>query len=332
VTRPALAHTTVDDHLGDGAKRFFSAGYKRVEYTFGPVSALVLDPAAASVGTHVGLGYPADWSKKSAGVDLRPHLSTIDAILFGVQLSELVLVRAFLPTPEQHRAMWVRKVAIRAGQSPEEDLRELGLAARLVSTREEPGSLCGTVSVVDCAVGSMRVRCEVEHSGGEVRPGRDTYGSPDVLLGPAASRYYGTGFTRGGHRIDDLALDLPALRVTAAVELTPAGAEEGVEGAYQPAATMVDAFATGLQLAQVLLYELDSMRRSASNTLWMRSTTLEVAHPVRPVGGPLPLLTELRDPNLIEMGGGVWRTADVVAELGGVRFTCAVAHSLPRGV
>ncbi len=109
-------------------------------------------------------------------------------------------------------------------------------------------------------------------------------------------------------------------------------ADQGIEGAYQPRATAVDAFVTGLQLGQVLLYELDSMRRGASNTLWMRNTHMTLTEPGDDLIERVPLTTAIENPKLIEMSGGVWRTADIVAELGGTRFTCAVTHQLPNRI
>ena len=318
---------TVDDHLGPGANRFFSAGYRRVGYTFGPVVADVRSEHDARVTTHVGLTYPADWSTKLAGTDLRPHLSTIDAILLGVQLAELCVVRTFRLDAEAHRALWIRRVRIRAGQRPEEDLSELPLEGRLAGTGT--GTVLPVVSLVDCRVGAMRVRCEIEHAGGPAHPGHDLLPSVDTVLGPAKNRYYGTGFTRGAHRIDDLELD--GLTATARVDLTNAEATQGAEAAYGPAPTMVDAFATGLQLAQILLYELDGLHRRDSNTLWMRTTTLTADSPHRTFRPGLPLHTRLANTRLVEMNDGTWRTADIHTELSGVAFTCAVTHALPHG-
>ena len=328
MTETSLRHA-VDDYLGPGDKRFFSAGYRRVGYTFGPVVADVRSEHDAAVTTHVGLTYPADWSKKLADTDLRPHLSTIDAILLGVQLAEACVVRTFRLDPAAHRTLWVRRVRIRAGRAPEEDLTELPLEGRLTGTGT--GTALPAVSVVDCRVGTMRVRCEVEHQGGPAHPGHDLLPSLDTLLGPAKNRYYGSGFTRGAHRIDDLELNLGDLIATANVDLTDANTTQGAEAAYTPAPTMVDAFATGLQLAQILLYELDGLHRRDSNTLWMRSTTLTSTGPHRTFRPGLPLHTRLANTRLVEMNEGVWRTADILTEFAGVAFTCGVTHALPHG-
>jgi hypothetical protein len=86
-----------------------------------------------------------------------------------------------------------------------------------------------------------------------------------------------------------------------------------------------------MQLAQILLYELDSMMRVSSNTLWMRSTAIDVAGPGRPVAERLRMTTSLRGVDLLAMSGGVWRTAEIVARLGAIAFTCSVTHRLPAG-
>jgi hypothetical protein len=326
----AVTRRSVDDYLGPADKRFFAAGYRRVGYEFAPVAVETRTESDAELHTTVGLTYPVDWSKKkSAAGDLRPHLSTVDGILLGAQAAEALVLASFRPLPAAHRRMWLRAVRIRAGRAPQEDLATLPITANLTATRPFRSL---SMSTVDVQVGSMRVSCDVVHDGGASKRWAGEYPDLDVLLGPAESRYYGAGFARGGHRIDELDVRVADLRATATVALagTPY-ADQGLEGAYQPAPTMVDSFVTGLQLAQILLYAADAMQRGDSNTLWMRSTVLEVDTPVRPLPDALPLRTGLANAGLISMSGAMWRTADIVSELGGVRFRCSVAHALPAG-
>jgi hypothetical protein len=92
---------------------------------------------------------------------------------------------------------------------------------------------------------------------------------------------------------------------------------------------MVDCFVTSLQLAQVLLYEMDAMQRSDSSTLWMRHTRIDAAGPPRATRENVPLTTSLTNTCLLEMDGGLWRTSDIIGQLGCVQLRCAVAHMLP---
>lgn len=331
------AHTllaSVDDQLGPAEQRFFGRGFRRVAYEIDEVSLARSANGVALTRSRVGVRYPADWSKKAAGTDLRPHFSTVDGIVVAAQLAEVCLGGA----GSDLRDAWLRKVRLTAGTSPQEELSELLAEATLRRSDPVAGNPARVVSVVDCVVGSMRVRCEVEHAsaGTQPWPVGEEHALPglDALLGPAVDRYFGVGFTTRRQHIHAVDVDRRELRadatLTVAHEDGASVPTAGLEGAYQPSVSVIDAFVTALQLAQVMLYDLDGMRRQDSSTLWMRQTTLTAARPDRPADG-IPVTTRLDGPGLLRMGGGTWRTLDVVAELGGIQMRSAVAHRLPEG-
>lgn len=330
---PSSARTvlsSVDDQLGPAEQRFFGRGFRRVAYDIGEVHLARSADGAVLARSAVGVRYPADWSKKAAGTDLRPHFSTVDGIVVAAQLAE-----ACLSGPGADlRDAWLRKVRLTAGSSPQEELTGLPAEATLRRTAPVAGHPARMVSTVDCAIGTMRVRCEVEHSPARPVEEERTLSGLDALLGPAADRYFGVGFTTRRQYVRDVEVDHQELRADARLTL---GHEDGaavpgagIEGSYQPSVSVIDAFVTALQLAQVMLYDLDGMRRQDSNTLWMRQTTLTASYPDRPAEG-IPVSTRLVDPGLLRMSGGTWRTLDVVAELAGIHVRSAVAHQLPEG-
>ncbi|MFF8677681.1 AvrD family protein [Streptomyces sp. NPDC015237] len=329
-TRTVLS--SVDDRLGPAEQRFFGRGFRRVAYDIGEVHLGRGEDGAVRARTTVGVRYPADWSRKAVGTDLRPHFSTVDGIVVAAQLAE-----ACLGTDGTDlREAWLRKVRLMAGARPQEELTGLPAEAKWIRTDPVAGHAERVVSVVDCAVGTMRVRCEVEHSPAAGRPLGDgwTPAGLDTLLGPAADRYFGVGFTTRRQHVRDVEADHDELRAEARLTL---GHEDGatvpragIEGAYQPSVSVIDAFVTALQLAQIMLYDLDDMRRQDSDTLWMRQTTLTAARPDRPAAD-IPVSTRLADPGLLRMSGGTWRTLDVIAELGGINVRSALAHRLPEG-
>ncbi|GAA3760406.1 hypothetical protein GCM10022402_42880 [Salinactinospora qingdaonensis] len=104
---------------------------------------------------------------------------------------------------------------------------------------------------------------------------------------------------------------------------------EGIEGDYQPSVTMVDCFVVNLQLAQVLMYEMDGIRRSDSNTLWMLNTVLEAQHPHRSTAPPLRAHTNVTNKHLLTLRGDTWRNVDLAGTLAGVELRCSFAHQLP---
>ncbi|MET8754951.1 AvrD family protein [Streptomyces sp. NPDC004667] len=334
---PSSARTvleSVDDQLGPAEQRFFGRGFRRVAYDIGEVHLARSADGAVLARSEVGVRYPADWSRKAAGTDLRPHFSTVDGIVVAAQLAEACLGG----TGSGLRDAWLRKVRLTAGARPQEELVSLPAGATLRRTDPVPGNPGRAVSLVDCAVGSMRVRCEVEHAhaGTPDRALEEERTLPglDALLGPAADRYFGTGFTTRRQHVRDVDVDHRKLRADATLTVVHEDGASvptaGFEGAYQPSVSVIDAFVTALQLAQVMLYDLDGMRRQDSNTLWMRQTTLTASRPDRPAEG-IAVTTRLDDPGLLRMGGATWRTLDVVAELAGIQVRSAVAHRLPEG-
>ncbi|MFJ4860176.1 AvrD family protein [Streptomyces sp. NPDC088748] len=333
VTRDPLHLDNVSDYLGAPERRFFGDGYKRAQHRLAGITSgqdtAEGDNTPALTGT-ASVTYPADWSRKGT-VDQKPHLSTIDVLLLGVQLTEALLARHRGLSDEDFRGSWLRRARIKAGAVPvEDDLAAIPVAARLGG--EQPSPDAGrTVSVVDATVGALTIRVELDH--------------PDVCRAPArppltgrADRPFGDAYRQRRQSVEDVYVAPGRDRATALVRLSAwdlaAAPGSGTEGGHQPSAGLVDAFVVALQLGQVLLYELDGVSRADSDTLWMRSTQLEASSPQRPLttpdGGPHPVTAELRDATrLTTRRGETWRRADIAAELAGVSVICSVAHRLP---
>ncbi|GGO88648.1 AvrD family protein [Wenjunlia tyrosinilytica] len=332
-TGQRLALRSIDDYLGPGETRFFSRGYQRATYD---VHDIVVTPAGSEkpgVLAKANLTYPADWSKKKDGTDLRPHLSTIDALVLGVQLAELHLVHAYGLDGQDRRTMRLRKIVLRAGNAPQEDLEGIALSAKLVDTAPEPAAAGGFQSVYDCSVGGLRVRCEIEHrvagkAGTEAR-----FGSLVEALGPGEERFYGEGFKLRRHTIGDVRVDMDDLTARGQVAFHEVEGSRaptrGIEGEGQPSIALVDCFVVNLQLAQVLMYELDSITRESSNTLWMMQTVMDAAEIRQPLTAPLEAHASISAKRLLPLRGATWRSVDIQGRLGGIEMRCSFAHELP---
>ncbi|MYR03354.1 MULTISPECIES: AvrD family protein [unclassified Streptomyces] len=319
---------SIDQLLGPAEGRFFGRGFRRVAYDIADVRVEPGPRGEVTARTAVGVRYPADWSKKKVGSDLRPHFSTVDGIVVAAQLAEVCL----RGTGGGLRDAWLRGVRLSAGSAPQEDLAEL--PARAVLRGSEPAAPSRVVSRVDCAIGTMRVRMEVEHATAHGPAFEQGGGDLESLLGPAPERYFGTGFTRRAQHIEQVDIDSRLLTARSVLTLSEDdGAQApraGLEGAHQPSVSVIDAFVTSLQLAQVMLYDLDGMRRQESNTLWMRQTTLTATRPDRG-DARLPVQVALENAQLHTMRGKSWRALDITGELPGLRVRSAVAHQLPEG-
>ncbi|WP_371616943.1 AvrD family protein [Streptomyces sp. NBC_00454] len=326
---------SIDDFLGASETRFFADGFRKIRQR---VSQLRIEQAdgTGTVRATAGVHYPTDWSKKDETA-LRPHLSSIDALLVAVQLGEAFLTHAHGLDGVQRRAMWLRRFVMKAGSAPQENLEAFDATAVHVET--VPGVDSPLVSVFDCQVGSIKVRTEIAHEAfGEHRgasPGPAFHQHLDDLLGEAAGRHYGEGYKLSRSTVGDVLLDLPEGRVEATAKVVHPGGPEGSQGLggdHHASLSMFDALTVLAQLGQVLLYRLDGITRQTSNTLWLREVTISCDRPDQALGQDLTAVSWISKSQRFEHRGATWRSAALEGTLGGFSTHCALVHQLPDGV
>ncbi|MBM7087836.1 hypothetical protein JTP67_04540 [Streptomyces sp. S12] len=302
---PRVTLGTVDDFLGAREGRFFGEGFKRVHHR---LTGLTIDDAG--ITATAGLEIPGAWSRKGDTTQ-RPHLSTVDVMLYGARLAGLHAAHHRGLGPDAPFS--VRSLTIKAGNQPQEDgLDTFPVSGRLLDTADD-----GTTTM-ECRVGLLTVRIETAAGTPGTagpRPGTGTYAHADALPGPWNDAPFGVP-----HR--DRRQLLTAVDVLPDASLARADLTLDPDGP----ATMIDLFVAALQLGQVLLYSLDGVARADSNTLWMRRTVIRPA-PETPADGRFEV--RLREPRLLPGAQGGWRSAEIVTDHAGLRLSCSVAHLLP---
>jgi Pseudomonas avirulence D protein (AvrD) len=176
--------------------------------------------------------------------------------------------------------------------------------------------------VADCVIGKLALHCALRHEAapehapyGAVRDAGQTPNDGPLLLA--------AGYTRRRQHTRDVCAVPYRMQADATVHIdtprTPLRASDLV----------VDTFVVGLQLGQLLLYELDSVTRAESNTLWMRRTLLEVGDQGRPRVASAPVSVRLEKSRLMEnTRRQIWRAADIVCEFQDISMRCSVAHQV----
>lgn len=346
----SLSTARIEDLLGPARDRYFGEGYRRVGHELRDV-VIDLDPdGAGGVSALAWIGYPADWAVKRPGVDLRPHVSSLDTLVIGAQLCEAFLVHRYCLDPGQRRRMWLRRIDAKAGQRPQEELAGFEVTARLRDVRRlenRPGTYASTF---DCRIGSMRLRCEVGHEMTVALPRPGRYVDIGQVLGPAARRYYGSGYRDRRYELRDVGVDSCNSYAECVVQPLGGGAPApgcdgapasiGLEAEYQPCVTMAESIMMTAQLSEVILYRTDGLDRSRSNTMWLRSLRMERPDPpARQTGAEPGAAQSNRAPftgsiavsksRVVELGGARWRIVDMVAYCEGIEQTHSLAHELP---
>jgi hypothetical protein len=330
-----MIHATIDELLGPSESRYFGAGFRHVVHR---VTDVMVDPrpGVGTVSAAAAVDYPADWSVKTTDCPLRPHVSTVDALIIAVQVAEAYLTQAHGLDRAARARMWLAGFEMKAGASAQERLSDVE-----VRGRRRPFGVAATgrdiVSRLDIRVGTLDVACDITHDVGcpVTRPAR--WADIDEALGGADRRLYGRGFLRRRQEIDDIAIDAELGTVSASVRVAefpgPAGlARDGLSGSFEPSLSMVDGLIASAQLAQALAYQVEGVAREQTGTLWMRRFGMRADAPRHPVAGPFAVSGQVVRRRRLDRMGRSWRTYDLAGDIDGIRTVASVAFNVPRAV
>lgn len=236
--------------------------------------------------------YPEDWSVKKN--KLRPHLSSIDVMLMSARACGKIL------STRNNFNFEISCITIRASKKPIEELDYIKISFDVISESENTLFFSGKV-------GNMSVNLEVirheEH---------------DLQLSPAFNI---EGFKHSVQSIKNI-------RIKSKFE-SEALVIKTINGERAKKLDYIDAFVSGLQLGQILLYELDDITREGSNNLWMRSVNFKF-HSKETTSNSNHLDVVLENTTLIRKHDAEWRSADIVANLNHIQVKCSVTHQLNR--
>ncbi|GAA5089902.1 AvrD family protein [Nocardia iowensis] len=327
--------SSYDEPLGPHAIRYFGDGYKNVGRDFTELS---LSRSSSIGAQHTGraiLSYPAGWSTKKNS-ELVPHVSSVDTIMLAVALCDAAVARTRELSPAESGRSWVRHATVRAGAKPHEDLANVPVTATVIGTSDTADTCEAEIETsFKFQVGPLNGTLAIVHPPGcglRSEPGIERFGSIAEIFGPAP-HYYLNGLVDHTLTATELTVDESGGRITGQHRITPGtvGGYSGAESAYSDSSSPIDSVVGAAQSSQILLYHLDSLDRTNSNTLWMRKLEFVTAGPHRPIDDSFEGILELRRASIIDRGGSRWRSADIqIKAFNGVTGSCLLAHQLPE--
>lgn len=313
----------IDDLLGPKEGRFFGDGFKRVDHTLSNISfefhQVGDDPflGKGQISAKGNLIYPDDWSIKSNHF-VRPHLSTIDAIVFGSEIAESYLSNIFEFRDIDLSSSLIEKCQISAGSEPIENLENF----KITGTYQNKKYSSKVVSAFKLLVGNLKISLTISH----------------LILGNQVNSEINLGVLRGdvqnynslGYRNTDYYLqnvNIQDDKIEYETRINRKTPTRGLEANYFPFVTFIDAVILSGQISQAFLYHLDDISRNESNTLWMRKVSITrdklLNHDTSFVG-----LTILNRSQIIKMGDSIYRSAIMTGKFSDVTIKYSVAHDI----
>jgi hypothetical protein len=319
MTTELVAYADIDEVLGHRTSRFFGEGYKRITHRLGEITLDHDDQGRPRARTTATVGYPLDWSTKSSRV-LEPHLSSLDAAIFGHRLLEVVLREFFGVSVHDIRHAWLPSIRFSSGTAATESLTDFPVTARVTAIDGHVLTLVGELGQ------SMTLEATVALPVPAVA--RDL--EPTTTFDRGGGFYHDAVYRRGQY-LRNVVVTADGAGAAAEYELAqvdPTDGGNGVADAYQPSISLVDATVMLAQLSQVVLYELDNIARKDSETLWMRRMSIDTTAP--PAGyAPGTVSTRMVRSMILTFGGGDWRISSWASEFAGATVKYDLAHRLP---
>lgn len=324
---PAARVSHIDDHLGPSTQRYFGSGYKRVSHRISRLAWYEPQDAERMEARGTAeITYPAGWSFKSNNTTDKAHVSTLDALVLSLRLVEACLGSGLGLTADQISRAWLSRYTMRPGSQPHTDVHDVPLRILQGASRPSDRSPGWASTEFICTIGSIKVRCHVEHDAADAA-------SPRSPLSPITAPYHCGGYRFRTHEITDVVLPTAEGFVGATVQVRDTAqaraAAGGLGSAYQPTLTLLDATIVYAQLAQVMMYSLDSVARGDTNTLWMRAVDMACSSPESPLSGPMSSCSTVTRSSVLDFAGGQWRVSSMHGSMANTTVTYSLGHRLP---
>lgn len=311
----------IEDFLGDKNTRFFSNGYKRA---IRKITNIALTKLGAEAICQVLV--PGDWSMKGKTAQA-VHLSSIDALLIALQLSEAYCVVRYQLSESQRKELVIKSFSMKADEAPLEDLDDFRATTDLIAINQH------TLSFIS-NVGGMQIELKL------ILPilFDDTLFLTDIkmkvekienILDEPEVNFYGVRFSDATHDIKNVVVDLDKSSVVSEIsaDFPERLAYQGMETMFHRGASPIDAMVIISQLIQCYLYLLDGISRANSSTLWMRSMTLERSDEINQDN--LSASIEVLRSEKILVDNIPWRCVYVRGHFDGMTIFYSVGHALP---
>lgn len=321
----------IDDVLGAKEKRFLGDGYRKISRQLNNVA--VSSESASAIASVI---YPSDWSKKGSE-ELKPHLSSIDALVFSVQLSEAFLMHKYKLNDAKRKKMWLRNFTIKTGTTPIEDLASVPVTLQQHTNQAitAVSNCCNHVAQLEVNIGNMNICSEIEHDvdTSAVNDVAGYFANIEDILGPKNDRYYGVGYETTQQKIDSIVMDMENQTVSSHLGIVSEQRERCIdmEASYKRPDSSVDLIVVVTQLAQCLIYEMDHINRTSSNNLWLREMKFTNTAPYQDLQiANDHAYAKITKAKCLKMKGATWRICDIDGQYNNMHLKYSVAHALPN--
>ena len=315
VLESVRCYSSVEEVLGPKDKRYCSAGFKNVNFSFSNVA---IENSSLEAKVHVD--FSKKWSSKN-DESLKPHLGTTEYFNIAVILSELLLLSHFELdglAVSKSRVTYLKMKAKPAG-----DLQLIqDVKVDYSGTLDEKSGF--GASSFDIGIGHMAIRLTIVHEMGKPRT-EAPYADFSIYLNHLEPHFYKTGYKECETDIEDVEVDVEERLVQSAVRFKSPSDHFGT-GSFYPTMNIANFILLAGQLMQVLLYELEGIGRDQSKNLWLRGLEVNFNEPVSTMNAEAMVYCQTFKEVILR--GEKWRIADFAVSMDTLSAKFNMTHQI----
>lgn len=293
-----------DEILGNYEKRYFGAGHKHTNYE-------------VKIGEGYGnakIIHTGSWSKKRNNI-LKPHLSTVDGIILSV-----LYVEKYLESEERFHclsSMFLCSFEIKSGAHAIEDLREINLVikSKRIHSEEMYFEVLVENMIVKLKFKKMNIQSNIYKSNTEMN----------------RYNYFSEHLKHIRHNIYGIKTINERIECIVSREKESDIAYKGIESMLSDGMSILEWLIVFSQMGQILAYDIDSINRNDSETLWMKNVKAEMINPYE-YKGEIYASGGVTRKKILKMNSKKWRIFEMMggSDDSNVRFEGKIAHILPN--
>lgn len=305
--------------LGKKEERYFAFGFKKIECNLKNFCF-----SQNKLTSKLTVTWEEGWSIK-AKRQIKPHLGSVESFTVVARMLEIFMALKYNMCQDDISNSKFQKIQIKTKLSCLDS--NLPLSICLVEKNANVRRYDKSNSEFEIRIGNFQYIISLEFVVRDSSSGfqYDQFASTTVS---DKCNYYYTGYKLSNIDIEDILIKNGNRSLTAIPHINRNFNNKisGVATSLLPDITFIDFLRIGGQLAQILLYSFDEIKREDSQNLWIRS--LSAVFDNQNIKRNESSKVSLTEVNKIELNNETWRTAIVDLEIGSIRARAKVGHIL----
>ncbi len=319
-TNKTINYKNIELFLGKRKGRYFTEGYKNTKFD---LTNFVFNENKFHSSVEV---YWKSAFGEKRGKEISPHIGTLEYLSISTILSQFLLIGYYGLSYKDIQRSFLRRFkmktkANRNNSSKKETTTEI-TNTNILNKRDNI-----YLSKIKVNIGNVNIFLEIEHP--LMQTGIDRQTELAILLARMNKQYYKHGYRFGSYDISNINMNLYEKVINSKININRQDKGlhyEGIGMTHNSIYSMCDFIPIIGQLTQVLLYNLDKLKREETNNMWLRYIDLECDKPIRETRPDANI--KFKDHKHLNMNNEQWSVVKLDAKISNMKATISVAHKL----